>query len=60
MCYNNKLTGFLLLLGTAVFSHEYTKYFGYNWVPTSRAELVCDTIALCMTVVSIRLFFRKN
>ena len=33
-----------------VFACAETHYFGNNWTPQSRAEMVCDAVALVVTV----------
>jgi hypothetical protein len=45
-----------ILMGAALlFATLETLYFGGNWAPQSRAELVCDIIALGMLIAGVAL-----
>lgn len=47
----NKQASYLWLF-SIVFSFSETAYFGYNFLPQSRAEVICDGIGILTFLVS--------
>jgi hypothetical protein len=42
----------MLWLFAATFAAVSNSYFGWNWVPKSEAELICDGIALLLAAIA--------
>lgn len=45
--------GWMLVIIGNVFGFLETQYFGWNLTPGSKAEFVCDGIAMCITIYGI-------
>ena len=50
------LIGYWLIIAGAVFAVIETLYFGSNWLPMSKAELICDLIATTIMSSGTSLF----
>lgn len=47
---NNQTLGLSIIVNAQIFGLVETIYFGNNWSPQTPAELICDALALMLTV----------
>jgi hypothetical protein len=45
--------GFALLFWAGIFSHYTTQHFGYNFLPSSTNEFICDFTILLLAVAGL-------
>jgi hypothetical protein len=56
----HNIIGNLLVMVSMVFAAIETRYFGYNMLPGSTPELVCDLLSLFMMVCGVSLLIDKK
>lgn len=56
----NKIVGFIIILWAIVFAHLETEYFGGNFFPNSKEELICDITALLLGLCGYNIYKRKS
>jgi hypothetical protein len=49
-----------LMIGAIVFGLAQTIYFGFNWIPKTTAEWVCDGITVAMLVIGSSIYNRHK
>ena len=54
-----RTTGFIMLGLTIAYSIVETRYFGWNNLPQSEAEMVCDGIGLILLFISMIMFVKR-
>lgn len=52
--------GWLLIIIGNVFGFLETQYFGWNWTPQTKAEYVCDGVAMCLTIFGVYLLLTSK
>jgi len=52
------LLGFAIIIIGLLFCIGETKHFGYNWLPSCRAELVCDLMVLGAYAIGLRIYLK--
>ena len=57
---NRKIAGILIMVWSLLFGHFETMLFGYNWVPKSIPELICDFISLACSFYAGYLILTKK
>lgn len=53
------LIGFFLMVGGSIFSIIETWYFGWNLIPQSTAEVICDMICFFSIMLGFLIFCYK-
>jgi hypothetical protein len=56
----NRAFGLRVLICGQLFGLLETWYFGWNFLPQSPAEIICDGMALMITIYGLSFCFRNN
>lgn len=56
----NKVIGTILLITALIFGRLETKYFGNNWLPQTKEEVICDIVSLIMCITGIILMLNRK
>lgn len=55
-----RVFGIILIVWAVIFAQLETQYFGNNWLPQSKEELICDLTALMVMIGGSILFWYKR
>ncbi len=55
-----KIFGIIVLIYAIVFARLETEYFGNNWLPQTKEEMLCDTAVLLLVICGHILFWQKR
>ena len=55
-----KILGFICVIWAVIFTTLETKYFGSNWLPKTKEELICDITSLFLLAAGYILFLQKR
>jgi len=55
-----KIFGFIVMNSAIIFARLETEYFGNNWLPQTKEEVLCDVAVLLLVVCGNILFWQKR
>ena len=55
-----KIFGVISLIYAVIFARLETEYFGNNWLPQTKEEILCDTAVLLLAICGHILFWQKG
>ena len=55
-----KIFGFIVMIYAIIFAMLETEYFGNNWLPQTKEEMLCDTALLLLFICGHILFSQKR